>query len=241
MHTYQFKSLAAAVRASLGRSLSTKNSKMPGSSFATDPFACAVGAKLAVVPGSTCAECYARRIAKMRPSVRLGYERNEHALVEASRLTGEARELFIAGMRDQILRAVDKTGEPFHRWFDAGDLASLEVLILINEIALATPSIKHWLPTRELAIARRFNARWMNFSPSGERLDTLKLADNLIIRASAPMVDGRAPHRFPHTSTVHKLNAPIGHACPAQSQGNNCGDCRACWDKNVPNVSYHKH
>ena len=39
MHTYQFKSLAAAVRASLGRSLSTKNSKMPGSSFATDPFA----------------------------------------------------------------------------------------------------------------------------------------------------------------------------------------------------------
>jgi len=241
MHNYQFKSLAAAVRATLGRSVSTKNSKMPGSSFATDPFACSVGAKLAVVPGSTCAECYARRIAKMRPNVALGYARNEQALIEASRLTGEERELFIAGMRDQILRAAEKTGEPYHRWFDAGDLASIEVLILINDIARATPTIKHWLPTRELAIARRFNNLWMNFSPSGERLDTLKLADNLVIRASAPMVDGRAPHRFAHTSTVHKLNAPIGHACPAQSQGNNCGDCRACWDKSVANVSYHKH
>jgi|TARA_Y100000296_G_scaffold79482_1_gene103488 hypothetical protein len=166
----------------------------------------------------------------MRPSVALGYARNELALVEASMLSGKERETFILGMRDQILRAVAKTGEPYHRWFDAGDLASLAVLILINEIALATPTVKHWLPTRELAVARRFN-----------RLETLKLAENLVIRVSAPMIDGRAPQRFPHTSTVHKLNAPIGHACPVQSQGNKCGDCRACWDKSVPNVSYHKH
>ena len=85
---FEFASNAAAVRATLGRSISIKNSKMPGSSFATDPFACAVGAKLAVVPGSTCAECDARRIAKMRPSVALGYARNEQALIEASLLKG---------------------------------------------------------------------------------------------------------------------------------------------------------
>lgn len=238
---FEFATTAAAVRATLGRSISIKNSKMPGSSFATDPFACAVGAKLAVVPGSTCSQCYARRIAKMRPSVALGYERNEQALVDASLLTGEAREAFILGMRDQILRAVEKTGEPYHRWFDAGDLASLAVLILINDIALATPTVKHWLPTRELAVARRFNNRWMNYSLKGDRLETLTLADNLVIRASAAMVDGNPPSRFENTSTVHKLNAPIGHACPAQSQGNQCGACRACWDKNVANVSYHKH
>ena len=226
---FEFPSNAAAVRSTLGRSISIKNSKMPGSSFATDPFACKVGAKLAVVPGSTCSQCYARRIAKMRPSVALGYARNEQALVEASLLTGQDRETFIAGMRDQILRAVDKTGEPFHRWFDAGDLASLEVLILINDIALATPTIKHWLPTREVAIARGFGKRF------------IQLAGNLVIRASAAMVDGKPPSRFLNTSTVHKVNAPLGHACPAQSQGNQCGDCRACWDKNVANVSYHKH
>jgi len=165
----------------------------------------------------------------MRPSVALGYERNEQALIEASLLKGADREAFILGMRDQILRAVEKTGEPYHRWFDAGDLASLEVLILINDIALATPSVRFWLPTREVKVARGFGKRFG------------QLADNLVIRASAAMVDGNPPRGFENTSTVHKVNAPLGHACPAQSQGNQCGACRACWSKDVANVSYHKH
>ena len=29
--------------------------------------------------------------------------------------------------------------------------------------------------------------------------------------------------------------------CKAYTRGNQCGDCRACWDKTVKNVSYKKH
>ena len=39
--------------------VSQGNSKMPGSTFATDAFACKVGSKLAKIKGSVCDGCYA--------------------------------------------------------------------------------------------------------------------------------------------------------------------------------------
>ena len=44
--------------------ISTGNSKMPGTTFAQDSFACKVGDKLAKIEGSVCKSCYARRIAQ---------------------------------------------------------------------------------------------------------------------------------------------------------------------------------
>jgi len=32
-----------------------------------------------------------------------------------------------------------------------------------------------------------------------------------------------------------------GFSCPASSQGNECKDCRACWDSEVENIDYKKH
>jgi hypothetical protein len=29
--------------------------------------------------------------------------------------------------------------------------------------------------------------------------------------------------------------------CPAPKQGNACGSCRACWDREIPNTNYHLH
>ena len=228
---FTYPSLAAAVRASAGRSISIKNSKMPGSSFATDPFACRAGSKLAQVFGSTCNRCYARRLAKMRPSVAKGYASNEAALQSAA--VSDTREDFVSGMAHQIQAAAIKTRQPFHRWFDAGDLASLSVLELIADIARATPSVKHWLPTRELSIVRAFVRK------HGPLADSLPA--NLVLRVSSTMVDDAPRRAFPWTSTVHKQADAHGHACPAQGQGNQCRDCRACWSRDVANVSYHAH
>jgi len=226
-----FQSIAAAVRASAGRSISIKNSKMPGSSFATDPFACRAGSKLADVAGSTCSRCYARRLAKMRPSVAQGYATNETALQSAA--VGDIREDFVAGMAHQIQAAAIKTRQPFHRWFDAGDLASLAVLELIADIARATPSVRHWLPTREISIVRAFVRK------HGPLEDSLPA--NLVLRVSSTMVDDAPRRAFPWTSTVYKQASAHGRACPAQSQGNQCRECRACWSRDVSNVSYHAH
>ena len=54
------------------------------------------------------------------------------------------------------------------------------------------------------------------------------------------MIDGE-PLKFDYTSTVHHNKQAIGHDCPSRFQDNECRDCRACWNKEVKNVSYHKH
>ena len=206
-------------------SISKGNSKMPGSTFAQDSFACKVGSKLAKVKGSVCESCYARKIQRLRPSVNQGWSANYE---KATRLIATNPTQWIKACVFQILRIADKTGEQYHRWFDSGDIDSVDQLKAIVQVCLATPDIAHWLPTRELAIVRQWQAQG-GVIPS-----------NLVIRLSAPMVDMR-PVKGANTSTVHKQNAPHGYACPARTQGNQCGDCRACWDASVANVSYPKH
>ena len=65
---------------------------------------------------------------------------------------------------------------------------------------------------------------------------------NLIVRISATMING-IPHKFhKHSSTViTDTKITNGWVCPSSKQGNKCMDCRACWDKNVSDVSYIKH
>ena len=205
--------------------ISAGNTKMPGSTFAQDSFACKVGSRLANVKGSVCESCYARRIQRLRPSVDKGWKAN---LEKGRQWLANNPAQWVAAAVFQIEKLAAKSGQPFHRWFDSGDLDSVSQLAAIVQVAEKTPSIKHWLPTRELDIVRQW-----------ER-DGGIVPDNLVIRLSAPMVDMR-PVKGANTSTVHKDKAPVGHACPAPLQGNNCGDCRACWDKSVANVSYKKH
>ena len=115
-------------------------------------------------------------------------------------------------------------GEPWFRWHDSGDLQSVQHLKNIFEVCNNTPGTRHWLPTRE--------AGFLIYWQFGE-----KVPKNLIIRLSATKVDGGAPRWWPWTSTV----STASKTCPAPDQGNKCRDCRACWDRKIPNVSYAKH
>ena len=104
-----------------------------------------------------------------------------------------------------------------------------EQTVKIAEIARQLPDIKFWLPTREYSFVRE----WMQFA---------KVPKNLTIRLSAYMVDGKPP-----TQLAKKLGlttsgvSPEGFNCPASEQGNECADCRACWDGSVDNINYKKH
>ena len=115
-------------------------------------------------------------------------------------------------------------GEPHFRWHDSGDLQSAWHLKRIFEVCNATPETSHWLPTRE--------ARFLRL------MDPAIVPSNLIIRMSSHMIDQPPVKFWPWTSTVTS-----GHdaTCPAPSQGNKCGSCRACWDRSTPTVSYGKH
>ena len=115
------------------------------------------------------------------------------------------------------------TGHKYFRWHDSGDLQSVDHLKKIFEVCKATPETQHWLLTREA---------WML-----SLMDPEVVPSNLCIRASGTKVDGAAPRSWAWTSTVVTKDK----TCPAGEQGNKCLDCRACWDRNVPNVAYGKH
>lgn len=214
--------------------ISKRNSKMPGTSFAISAKRCNVGSRLVKVKGSTCEKCYALRLQKLRPSVDKGWETN---YVKATSMIRDNMQQWVDSLVFQILRA----GEEYHRWFDSGDLSSIDMLRAIVKVAEATPHVKHWLPTREVQIVRDYAVLYGLF-PS-----------NLVVRVSAPMVDQK-PLTFRHTSTVHNkkpsrihvsatgdAHLNFGHVCPASTQGNKCGSCRACWNPEVKNVSYPLH
>jgi len=205
------KAAAIKIAGSLG-----KPSKMPGLSYGISAKLCKVGSKLALVKGSTCEGCYALKANYQYPSVQAAH---------AKRAAGLEHPQWVEAM----VYLIEKAGEKYFRWHDAGDLQSFQHLLNIVSIAEKLPSVSFWLPTREKGLVNQYLRSFKAFP------------DNLVVRVSAAMIDSEAPAGFQNTSTVHDQAAAQGYSCPAQSQGNKCMDCRACWDSSVANVSYHKH
>ena len=114
-------------------------------------------------------------------------------------------------------------GQPWFRWHDSGDIQSPEHLKNIFEVCNRTPETRHWMPTREVKFLKL--------------MDPDVVPKNLIIRMSSHMIDQGPVSFWPWTSTV----VTSGKSCPAQEQGNQCKNCRACWDRSVKNIAYPKH
>ena len=112
----------------------------------------------------------------------------------------------------------------YFRWHDAGDIQSMAHLENIFKVCRLTPATWHWMPTRE--------AKFLNL------MDPDIVPPNLIIRMSSHMIDQPPVKFWPWTSTVTSAHDA---SCPAPKQGNKCGDCRACWNRSIPTVSYGKH
>lgn len=227
--------LSQASAKAMAGGVSSRNSKMPGSSFALPPSKCRIGGKLSDVAGSVCDKCYAKKSEAMYPSVRQGWGAN---YLSATTMIALQPMQWAKAMAFQVLHHAKKNNENYHRWFDAGDLDSVAMLVAIVETVKLTPTIQHWLPTREASFVKAWRDAG-GVEPS-----------NLVIRISSTMVDD-GPRNHSHTSTVHhKDKAHTGHACPSTSAEHramrpdgkaNCGNCRACWSRDVPNVSYPLH
>lgn len=207
--------------------ISNGNTKMPGTTFSQSARACHIGQKLAKIEGSVCKSCYALKIQNLRPNVNKSWESNTE---KARHWIATNPQQWVDACVFQITRAALKSSVYNHRWFDSGDLDSVDQLAAIARVAELTPEIAHWLPTREAGIVKQWLAQG-GICPK-----------NLVIRISSTMVGDKPISGYSNTSTVHiKGKEHHGHACPAPSQGNNCGDCRACWNPAVANISYIKH
>jgi len=189
----------------------TRTSKMPGLSYSLPAWECKTGAKLVKIPGSVCSGCYAMK----------GNYTRYPAIKAAQyvRLEALKDKRWIAAMVAQVMR------QKYFRWHDAGDIQSPEHLQKIFRVCELTPEVKHWMPTREAQFLKD--------------IDPDTVPKNLIIRMSSHMVDQGPVTFWPWTSTV--TSEAAGASCPAPTQGGKCGDCRSCWNRSTPNVSYGKH
>lgn len=214
-------------------------SKMPGSAFGIPASACNVGQKLHAVPDSVCAGCYAEK-------GNYGFKSTQAS--QANRLAKLAADQWVEAMVFMLRKAHGLDGgkvhhkitDPgWHRWHDSGDIQSESHLDAIIEVCRGTPEIRHWLPTREIGLV----LRWLRSRHPGIALVDLNevLIENLCIRFSATMIDGRPP-KAANTSTVHRDSQPAAaDRCVAPDHDGHCGPCRKCWDRSQANTSYHKH
>ena len=194
----------------------SKPSKMPGPAYNLPAVACITGAKLVKIPGSVCAGCYALKGRYRFRNVQDALQRRLQAI------TGPR---WVEAMVTLI------KPHKFFRWHDSGDLQSLEHLQNIFRICRATPETQHWMPTREAQILK-------HVSPAD-------VPTNLIIRMSSHMINQGPVKSWPWASTVIDRDQPwfgaTSKMCPAPTQGNECGSCRQCWNRDISNISYWKH
>jgi len=222
----------------------SNTSKMPAFSWGIPTKYCKTGMKLAKIKGTICNKCYADKGCYAFPLVKVAYEKRYDA-IEMPEWVDYMVELLTLKYKN-----LDKS-RLFHRWFDSGDLQSVEHLQKIFEICRQTPHINHWLATREYQIVKHFKQE--------------DVPKNLCLRISALKVDDAVPKFWEWTSAVHKNKKHKGKECLAYrtDKDNNvwtkeaysvlnrkqkakydfgkCGSCRACWDRKVKQVSYKEH
>ena len=189
----------------------SRPSKMPGYAYNLPAIHCKTGSKLAAIPGTPCHGCYALKGRYRFPKVMDAKMR---------RLKSITRPDWTRTMAADINARKSR----WFRWHDSGDIQSMEHLKNIFLVCKRTPNTKHWMPTREAQFLKD--------------IDPATVPPNLIIRMSSHMINQGPVKHWPWTSTV---TAGSGRTCPAPDQGNECGSCRACWDRSTPNVCYGKH
>ena len=193
----------------------SKTSKMPCDSFSLPTTACKAGVHLSKIEGSVCSKCYAKK-----GNYRFNADQRQYRL----------NNLHHPRWVEAMVHLVRESDRLHFRWHDSGDLQSMTHFLNIVQVAYALPHVKFWLPTQEASLMRRAQSYpWKNWP------------HNLVVRVGTTLIDSE-PRKWPwNTSTVHKHREPVGFMCPAPTQDNKCGSCRACWDKEIKNVSYKQH
>ena len=196
--------------------------KMPGFGWSISARRCDVGSRLVDVKGSVCEGCYA-----LKGRYRFGNVKD--ALENRYYAWADNREQWVESMI--YLMHNKKMATPHFRWFDSGDIQGPEMLDDIREVAIRAPHIRYWLPSKEYGLV----TRWLKENDCPE---------NLIIRMSAPMVNQNIKG-WTHTSgcytheNLYKVKKST--ICPAPTQGNQCVDCRKCWNDKITTINYVAH
>ena len=130
----------------------------------------------------------------------------------------------------EMIEALDNSR--FFRWFDSGDMYSLELAEKILQVMQATPHVNHWMPTR-----------MHKFAKFADVLARMEALPNVVIRRSSDAINGETVAGA-NSSTIISDDAqlPAGATlCRAYEHEGKCNGCRACYSKNVQIVAYKAH
>ena len=193
----------------------TSTSKMPSSSYSIPADKCVKGSKLRCIKGSVCANCYAMKGNYVR------YPKIKEA--QHKRLKSITTSKWVESMAYLINNKKDIQKSKVFRWHDSGDLQNLDHFDKILSVVKLTPSVMHWLPTKESNLIKNYKGT---------------IPDNIVIRLSGAMINGNAPS-YKNTSTVTTDKSKA--TCKSYENNGKCGTCRKCWDKDIKNITYLAH
>jgi hypothetical protein len=131
---------------------------------------------------------------------------------------------------DTMVAALKK--QSYFRWFDSGDIYSLQLALKMYEVMVKTPHVKHWLPTR-----------MHKFAKYQQVLAKMQALPNVMVRPSSDAINGTFTAGV-HGSTILPSadTVPAGVTlCRAYEHGGKCSGCRACYDKSVAVIGYPAH
>jgi len=194
-------------------------SKMPCYAYSIPAQECGIGKQMRSVVGSVCSKCYALKGRYVFGNVKNALYRRFNTL---------KKEFWV----EAFAFVVNFKKWTFFRFHDAGDLQGVWHLENIVKVAKLCPNCKFWLPTREASILNEY------MENIGD------MPENLTVRVSGTMIDGKPP-----IGLAQKWNLCVSSVSSDPSEVNchsfknegKCGDCRACWDKNVFEIVYKKH
>ena len=117
------------------------------------------------------------------------------------------------------------------RWYDSGDCYTVALAWKMYNVMLRTPDCQHWFPTRNY-----------KFDKYKEVLDAMALLPKVVVRFSSDSISGGIVDGNTTSTIIPYIDTPTtATVCYAYDRGGKCGDCRACWDKDVELIIYPAH
>ena len=203
----------------------SNTSKMPCFSWGIHTRYCKRGKELQKDKSSICGSCYAMNGAYLWKPVDNAYTRRYLSCKNLPR--HKWVDYMVTVMKSNAVK-----NKGYFRWFDSGDLQSVSMLEDIVSICKKTPSIKHWLATREYKIVAQVH----------------DIPSNLVIRQSHDKIDkldrNNISEYVNQSVTISDRSIKLTKKqfnCPSLLQDGKCLDCRACWNSRVKTIAYIKH
>ena len=131
---------------------------------------------------------------------------------------------------DTMVKSLAKS--KYFRWFDSGDMYSIDLAEKMYQVMVLTPHVQHWLPTR-----------MAKFAKFADIIGKMKSLPNVMVRFSSDSITGDYTPGVHGSVIIPDADTPPAgvFVCGAYQNDGKCNGCRACYNKDIPVIAYPQH